>query len=99
MNTLETMNSWFKEAHLYRSKGISLKSQGESMVSHVHSVASNGCVNWSWPQEKMKRVEDRETGMIIEIFRFREKKGTLEDIAQGQVDLSEECGTSTNCCS
>ena len=50
MTLKKVMNSWLKEAHVYRSKTSSLRKKYERLVSHVYIAASNGSVKWSWPQ-------------------------------------------------
>ena len=70
----KSMGSWFKEEHLYRSTAISLKQKCERMVSHVYHVASNGCVNLSWSQEEVKKVESWETVMMRRFSVSRKKK-------------------------
>ena len=68
----EEVSGWdgsrFKEAPLFRSKAISVRKKCERMVCHVHRVASNRCVNWSWSLKKMKRVKERKTVMMRKIY-------------------------------
>ena len=42
---------------MYRSNEVSLRMEFEKRRSHV---ASKGGVNWSWSQEKMKKVKRAE---------------------------------------
>ena len=37
-------------------------------------MASDGCVNWSWSQEKMKKDKGWETVMTTSIYRFWKKE-------------------------
>ena len=50
------MNSLYKEAHVYRSKELSVRMKCEKRMSHV---ASNGIVNCSWSQEKIKKEKKK----------------------------------------
>ena len=59
------------------------------------------------PREEVSQQRNRSVGdrwlceLVLATRKDEEgqRLGVWDDIAQGQVDLSEECGTSTNCCS
>ena len=46
----------FKDAHVFRSKSVSIRQKSSRLVSHMYSIDSFGCENWSWSQETMKRL-------------------------------------------
>ena len=59
------MNSWFKEAQVYRSKAVSLR---QKLGKLDESCVQSG-VEWlSWSEEKMNEVLRWETVMMRSIF-------------------------------
>ena len=51
------MGSWWRNALIYRAKGLSLKTKCERVVSHVVSTALNGRVNWPWSGERVNESQ------------------------------------------
>ena len=39
---------WWRDAHICRSKNVSLGTRCERVASHVFSTALNGSANWPW---------------------------------------------------
>ena len=69
------MGSWWRDAHKYRGKRVSLRTKCGRVVSHVFSTALNGSVKWAWGVERVMRVGRWESEALRLTFRPRMKAG------------------------
>ena len=70
----EGTKALLKEARISRSNLVSVKQKCSRMVSHIYSIVSLGCDNWSWPQHTMNRLKRWETVMMRRIFYIHEER-------------------------
>ena len=50
------MGMWWRDAHFYRAKSVSLRTNCDRVVSQVFSAGLNGSVNWPWSGGRVMRV-------------------------------------------
>ena len=58
------MGCWWRDAYIYRSKSVSLKTKCQRVVSHVFSTALNSSVNWNWTNINARAVQRWETKIL-----------------------------------
>ena len=47
MTLRKGMGSWWRDACIYRFKGVPLKTKCQRVISHVFSTVLNGSINWN----------------------------------------------------
>ena len=51
------MGSWWRDAHVYFAKSVSLRTKCERVVSQVLSIGLHGSLNWAWDVERVMKVK------------------------------------------
>ena len=69
------MGSWWRDAEIYRSKSVSLKTKCQRVISHVFSTALNSSANWTWNVYNARMVHRWETKILRLTFRPKMQPG------------------------
>ena len=69
------MGSWWRDAYIYRSKSVSLRTKCQRVISHVFSTALNSSANWTWHVYNARMVHRWETKILRLTFRSKMQPG------------------------
>ena len=63
------IGSWWRDAYIYRSRGVPLKIKYQRIISHVLSTVLNGSINWNWTEALARSVRFWESKIMPLTFR------------------------------
>ena len=58
------LGSWWRDAHIHRSKSVSMQVKCRRVVSNMFSTVLNGSANWSWNADTSLKVHQWETKIL-----------------------------------
>ena len=69
------MGSWRRDADIYSSKSVSLRTKCQRVISHVVSTALHSSANWTWNFYNARTVHRWETKILRLTFRSKMEPG------------------------